>query len=98
MFFKFLFYVTTLFNIIVCEADLEVLMLFVSQSVSQLVVMLKIVTEWLSDQVAKWPSDWVTKWLSDIVIEWRPNDRVTGSFADDWPDGIFQKREGFSSI
>ena len=60
-------------------------------------------TEWLSDpsdrsdwsdpsdpndQVTKWPSDRVTKWPSDQVTEWL-SDRVAGSFADDWPYGIF---------
>ena len=46
-------------------------------------------TEWPSDQVTKWPSDQVSKWPSDRVTKW-PNDQVTGSFADDWPYGIFQ--------
>ena len=33
-------------------------------------------------------SDWVTEWPSDRVTKW-PSNLVTGSFADDWPDGIF---------
>ena len=44
---------------------------------------------WPSDQVTKWPSDQVSKWPSDRVTKW-PSDQVTGSFADDWPYGIFQ--------
>ena len=47
------------------------------------------VTEWPSDQVTEWPNDWVTKWLSN----W-----VTGSFADDWPYGIFPNYIVFSSV
>ena len=43
---------------------------------------------WLSDRVAKWPNDWVTKWPNDWIIK-GANDWVTGSFADDWPYGIF---------
>ena len=53
-------------------------------------------TEWPSDRVSKWPSDLVTKWPSDQVTKWpsdwvtnRLDDRMTGSFADDWPYGIF---------
>ena len=39
--------------------------------------MLKIVTEWPSDQVIEWLSDWVTEWPSDQVTKW-PSDQVTG--------------------
>ena len=46
------------------------------------------VTDWPDDWVNKWPSDQVTEWPSDRVTKW-PSDQVTGSFADDWPYGIF---------
>ena len=45
-------------------------------------------TEWPSDWVAEWQSDRVTEWPSDQVTEWL-SDQLTGSFADDWPYGIF---------
>ena len=65
------------------------------------VTMLKIVTEWQMtkltewpidqltiDQMAKWPNGRMTKWPNDqknkLPIDW-----MTGSFADDWPYGIF---------
>ena len=38
--------------------------------------------------MTEWHSDLVTKWLSDRVTKW-PSDQVTGSFADNWPYGIF---------
>ena len=65
-------------------------------SLHSFIATLKKVTEWPSDQVTegpsdrvtKWPSDRVTKWPSDWVTEWL-NDMMTGSFADDWPYGIF---------
>ena len=46
-------------------------------------------TKWQSDKVNEWPSDHVTKWPSDWDTKW-PSDQVIGSFADDWPYGIFQ--------
>ena len=49
--------------------------------------MLKIVTEWPSDQVTEWPSDRVTEWPSDQVTKW-PSDRVTKWPSDQvtkWP-------------
>ena len=65
---------------------------FVSQSVSQSVSInvesKMLTTGWQDDRVTKWPSDRVTKWPSDQVTKW-PSDQVTGSFADDWPYGIF---------
>ena len=45
-------------------------------------------TEWPSDQVTEWPSDQVTKWSSDQMTKW-VDDWMTGSFADNWPHGIF---------
>ena len=37
--------------------------------------------------MTEWPSDWVTEWPWVTLSYW-----VTGSFADDWPYGIFRIR------
>ena len=49
-------------SIIVCEADLEILMLCVRPLVRSNVENSDQMTEWQSDQVTKWPSDQVTEW------------------------------------
>ena len=49
--------------------------------------MLKIVTEWLGDQVSD--HDWVTKWLGDWVTEW-PSDRMT-----EWQNDRVTKRPSY---
>ena len=43
---------------------------------------------WLDDVMTRWPDDQMTKWLDDWMTDW-PDDQITGSFADDWPYGIF---------
>ena len=63
--------ITTVLILFFCLRSRPVTPYVVRPSVSQLVVMLKIVTEWLSDRVTEWSSDWVTKWPSDQVqTEW----------------------------
>ena len=73
---------SSLFTIIVCEADLEIVMLFVSPLVRS-----NVETKMLmSDRVTEWPSDWRTEWQTDRVTEW-PSDRVTYWLIDwltDW--------------
>ena len=77
-------------NIVVCEADLETLMLSIRLFVSLLVCdniennnerITRVTkwpsTEWPSDQVTEWPSDQVTKWLNDWVTTERPSNQVT---------------------
>ena len=65
---------SSLFTIIVCEADLEIVMLFVSplvrSNVETKMLMSDRVIEWLSDLVTDGPSDRVTMWLIDWVPEW----------------------------
>ena len=39
--------------------------------------------------VTWWTSDMTTWWHFDIMTTWQHYDIMTGSFADDWPYGIF---------
>ena len=81
-------------NIVVCEADLETLMLSIRLFVSLLVCdniennneRITRVTKWPSDRLTERPNDGMTEWPpSDRVTKW-PSDRVT-EWLNDWVTG-----------
>ena len=45
-------------------------------------------TGWPDEWMTGWLDDRMTRWLDDQMTRW-PDDQMTGSFADDWPYGIF---------
>ena len=84
-------------SLVVCEADLEVLLLFAHSFVRQWPcwkwMMLGRVKWWLDDQMTgwlheRWQDNQMIGWTDERMTRWQ-DDQMTGSFADNWPYGIF---------
>ena len=46
------------------------------------------ITGWPDDIITWWPDDLMNRWPDDQMTRWL-DDMMRGSFADDWPYGIF---------